>query len=118
MDQPRRDPGSVSGGMTALLVVLGFIGILLIGFGVTSVIRDPERTSVTAQPAAQAEPDTAPPQNPTQTPATELPPVKKPDVPTRSQQPSDPVDTAPATPPESKPGKPSPNVPATKTPTP
>lgn len=97
MDQRRREPSAISGGMTALIVVLGFIGIMLVGIAVTSAIRDPERAAVNAPvqvpPATQGEPSTAPPQNPTQMPATQLPP-------------------------DSKPGSPSPNVPAPTTPTP
>ncbi len=97
MDQRRKDIGSAGGGMTAVIVVLGFIGILLVGIAVTSAIRDPERAALNApaqvQPAVQSAPSSATPQNSSQMPATQLPP-------------------------DSKPGNPTANVPAPTTPTP
>ena len=114
MDYPRRDANAVGGGMTALLIALGFVAILLVAFGVTGALRNSEPAAVTT-PVVKPEPAPAAPATPpaaTTAPATELPPVKEPDVPTRSEQPNDAVDTAPATPPQSEPGKPSPNVPA------
>ena len=116
MDYPRRDASAVGGGMTALLVALGFVAILLIGLGVTGALRNSEPAAVTV-PAAKPTPAPAPAAPAaTNAPATELPPVKEPDVPTRSEQPNDAVDTAPATPPTSQPGKPSPTVPAPQPP--
>lgn len=105
MDRPRTNDSPVSGGITVALVAVSFLTILLVGLGITSMVTDPQTPAVTTVPATPATVKTAP------APATELPPVKTPDVPTRSQQPSDAVDTAPATPPASQPAKPSPNVP-------